>query len=383
MISAPVPLDEDFRVQALHRFEVLDTDPEQALDDITRLASEICGVPICVISLVDTDRQWFKSRVGIDASQTPRETAFCAHTILENQVMEIENALFDPRFVDNPLVAGAPNIRYYAGAPLRRAQGSAIGTLCVIDSIPRKLSEQQLRVLQALADQIMHRLELRASMRDLAAATVRAVELERYLKTYTARSVWQRLSAVIDGHAAGPVGEHVGQTYMFADVCGFTSLSSGADPELVARALNWYMGAAVEQIHGHGGDVEKFLGDGIFAVFDDPCAASSAALAIQLVCREQAAKAEDAGLPALEMSIGVHTGAAIRVHVGNSSRRDNTLIGEAINIAARLEGSCPPGAVLISDAAYAVASCSLAVSRSFHLSLKGIEAPVLVHQLRP
>ena len=148
---APVPEDEAQRLSALHRLRILDTPPEERFDRYTRIAAQLFDVPIALVSLIDRDRQWFKSRHGLDAVETPRETAFCAHAILDRAVLQVPDALQDPRFADNPLVAGPPRVRFYAGAPLAASDGSLVGTLCLIDQRARQLDEQQLRLLRDLA----------------------------------------------------------------------------------------------------------------------------------------------------------------------------------------------------------------------------------------
>ncbi|RYX90055.1 MAG: GAF domain-containing protein [Comamonadaceae bacterium] len=162
MPNTPNPEKEAARLAELKRLDVLDSFEEQAYDDITRMAANICGTPIALISLIDENRQWFKSRVGLQATETPRELAFCAHAIESpGQPMVVNDATKDARFVDNALVTGDPSIRFYAGAPLVTANGQALGTVCVIDSEPREITPEQLEQLQFLAQQVVVMLEAR------------------------------------------------------------------------------------------------------------------------------------------------------------------------------------------------------------------------------
>jgi CheY-like chemotaxis protein len=149
-IRAQMPVNEDARLAALKKLEILDTDPEERFDRIARIASESFDVPIALVSLVDHDRQWFKSCVGLSAKETPRDMAFCAHAILENRLLIVPDAFLDPRFADNPLVSGEPHVRFYAGCPLKLPDGNLIGTLCLIDSRPRQLDNRKINLLKDL-----------------------------------------------------------------------------------------------------------------------------------------------------------------------------------------------------------------------------------------
>src|SRR4051812_9694864 len=164
------PINEPERLAALQRYQILDTEPERAFDDLTMLASHICGTPMALITLVDADRQWFKSRIGITPSETSRTISFCSHAIKQRDLFIIPDARDDERTRDNPLVTGDPHIRFYAGAPLITPDGFALGTLCVVDCVTRTLTPDQVEALDALRRQVQSQLELRRHVFDLELA---------------------------------------------------------------------------------------------------------------------------------------------------------------------------------------------------------------------
>ncbi len=180
-MKALIPSNEAERLAALKEYHILDTGTEQSYDDITALAAHICKVPVAMISLVDEVRQWFKSRLGIEQQQTPREVAFCAHAILQNEPFIVRDAAKDRRFAGSALVTGKPRIRFYAAVPLINPEGLALGTLCVVDHQPRQLSAAQQKALQALSRQVMALLELRRVSSHLADALDRVKTLQGLL----------------------------------------------------------------------------------------------------------------------------------------------------------------------------------------------------------
>jgi two-component system sensor histidine kinase/response regulator len=205
---AELPQDEAWRLQSLRDLNVLDTAPEAEFDALVKVASIVCGVPISLISLVDADRQWFKADVGLGAVQTPRDVAFCAHAILGDQIFEVEDALLDERFAGSPLVQGAPDIRFYAGAPITLANGARVGTLCVIDREPKKLTAMQREILQNLGIAASQALEARRILgternQAVLAAHDDAVEKARItqLKLESALQQASALASAVDIHA--------------------------------------------------------------------------------------------------------------------------------------------------------------------------------------
>jgi len=206
-MKAPIPENEAERLAALREYRILDTAAEQAYDDITALAAYLCEVPIAMISLVDESRQWFKSKVGLNDQETPRDVAFCAHAILRSEPMIVRDALKDPRFADSALVTRDPHIRFYAGFPLSSPEGFALGMLCAIDRRPRQLNDKQKTAMQALARQVMALLELRRVSARMADALEKVKTLHGLLpicawckRIRDDQGYWSQVEAYIHEH---------------------------------------------------------------------------------------------------------------------------------------------------------------------------------------
>lgn len=203
MILAPQAANEQERLLELMRYEVLHTQYEEDFDQIVQLASSICKTPISTITLLDAHKQWFKAKVGIDNTDGDRDTSFCGHTILQSDILEVKDALTDERFHDNPLVLDDPKIRFYAGYPLVSPEGYALGTLCVIDNVPRSLTEEQKFTLRILGNQIMKMFELRLKNKE---EFVRNQLIEEQKKKLEAsKAVQHKIISIIAHDVRGPV----------------------------------------------------------------------------------------------------------------------------------------------------------------------------------
>ncbi len=183
MMNAPLPPNEQQRLAALRQLNILDTPAERDFDDLVSLAAELCRTPIALISLIDADRQWFKAKVGLATTETSREVSFCAHAILLSDLLVVPDAVTDERFSKNPLVTADPPIRFYAGAPLVTSDGYALGTLCVIDHVPRQLQAHEADVLRALSRQVLAQIELRRANAELVRTVAESRAIEEELRT--------------------------------------------------------------------------------------------------------------------------------------------------------------------------------------------------------
>jgi anti-sigma regulatory factor (Ser/Thr protein kinase) len=236
--------EEKARLQALHSYKILHTDPEKAFDDLTILASHICETPVALISLIDSDRQWFKSRVGVSLSETPREVSFCSVAIQQPDLFIVPDATKDARFSSNPFVVSDPKIRFYAGAPFNSSDGHPLGTLCVVDLVPRQLSPSQQNALLALSRQVQAQFELRKNLLDLRAALA-----ER------GRAEAERDRTIVElRHAL----EHVGRLSGLLPACSACKLdvTISADPDAISGVVDGVLQIAREMKCAEGNEYQ-------------------------------------------------------------------------------------------------------------------------------
>ncbi len=244
MQTAPLPPNEQQRLLALQRYQILDTGPEPIFDDLAFLAAQTCAAPVAFISFLDAERQWLKAGIGVDQRETPRQSSFCAHTILGRDLLVVRDTTGDPRFADNPFVCGPAALRFYAGAPLWSPDDFALGTVCVMDRVPRELSADQARGLEAIARQVVQQLELRRHLGHESADLARAIAEREQTRVELAGTV-SLLSATIEATADGilvvdDAGRLVVSNQRFAELWGIPPevLARGADAELLAYVLD-------------------------------------------------------------------------------------------------------------------------------------------------
>lgn len=260
LMFPPKPTNEEARLAALRDYEILDTDPEVGFDDLTYLASTICGVPISAVTLIDADRQWFKSRVGLPDRETPLPYSMCAYAILQSNLLVVEDARRDEKFARHPAVEGENGIQFYAGTPLLTPEGFALGTICVADRVPRRLTPDQYRALEALGHQAQTQLELRRKLRDLRRETAqreiaeaeraaKAAEIERDL--HFARQFQQSLLPDGEHYPAVPTAPSAAMRLNFHHLYQ-PAMSLGGDFFDVLKLSENRAGVFIADVMGHG-----------------------------------------------------------------------------------------------------------------------------------
>lgn len=363
-MKAAIPADEVARIEELKQYRILDTEPEVGYDDLVLLASQICDTPIALVSLVDARRQYFKSRVGLDATETPRDIAFCAHAILQDELMIVPDALRDGRFADNPLVTSDPNIRFYAGAPLITPKGHAMGTLCVIDRVPRTLNLAQQDALQALGRQVVALLQLRRAKEQAEQASEAKSRLlenlrdeqqrsERLLYSLFPKSVAERLK---DEPSACIAEEYSNLTILFASVQDFCHVAGSRPPDQFIQLLNQVFSLFDRLADQHDVQKIKTIGETYMAVCGLPDARPDHAerIAEMALSMQREIAAIDTGAPkALRVRIGIHSGSAIAGVVG-IKKLAYDLWGPAVNLASQIESYGLAGNIQVSSATHSL-----------------------------
>ncbi len=392
--------EEVLRLAALYELNILDTSPEERFDRITRLAALLLSVPSAYIAFIDVNRQWFKSRINVEATETERSISFCTHTIQQDEPMVIPDALLDPRFADSPLVVDNPHTRFYAGHPLKTLEGYKVGTLCVVDKIPRDMTPEQLKIFEDLAalaqDQLnlVDVVKLEQQMKDLNRELTQAKQtlevrnefIRKVFSSYMSDEVVENLLLADEPLKLGGEIRHI--TALFSDLRGFTPLSETLPAESVVAMLNAYYSRMIDIILKYKGTIDAIIGDALLVLFgapctneDDPLRAVACAIEMQLAMKEVNAENLKNGLPQLSMGIGINTGNAVVGNIGSSKRMNYSAIGAPVNLASRIQDFTFGGQVLLSESTYQCVKDSVRVNGHLRVKMKGIVLPVSIYDI--
>ena len=345
MTAPEIPDNEIERINALYSYDALDSFEEEDFDDITKIAAELCQTPICLISLVDEDRQWFKSNHGIGVRETPRSVSFCGHAInTPDEPFEVTKASEDERFNGNPLVNGTPYITYYYGVPLINPEGYPLGTLCVIDHVERTLSKKQKYCLKALSKQVVNLLEIRRKNTKITELLGNMFPKSKLLEIEVSGTIQPR--------------DYKDVTILFTDFKGFTKYSARMTPGEIVKELHYLYSNFDSIMFFNKVEKIKTIGDaymacaGIDTDSENPAKdAVTAALEVRDFMRDYHKECILKGKEPLQVRIGLHSGPIVSGVVG-IKKYSFDVWGDAVNIAAHMESCSEPGKVNVSEATY-------------------------------
>ena len=359
-----VPPDEELRLQTLKSYQVLDTAPEVCFDEITELAAEILGCPVSFIEFMDADRQWFKSKYGLpdEYIETPRDIAICNTVISEGNLLCVPDLSQDERFRTNPLVESAPNVRFYAGAPLITPNGQAIGTICSVDFEKKEISVNQQEALKKLSKQVMTQLELRRSLVEVKNSLIIQDKLTNELELEK-NNIKQIMAKVLPTDIANELKENkrVEPKYiedcsvLFTDFVGFTRLTEKLSPKNLIDLLHQIFCKFDEICKQNEIEKIKTIGDSYMCVSgildkkkDHAVRLCKAAVDMLAFLRKTNIQREKLRMPVWEMRIGIHTGPVICGVVGEDKFTFD-IWGDTVNMASLMEQNSDPGKINISE----------------------------------
>lgn len=381
---------EQKRLEALDSLKIIHTAPEESYERLVHLAVSLFDIPICYIAFLDKDVQWFKSRHGLKAKQTPRSIAFCNETIKKKEPLIINDTYLDTRFAESPLVQEEPFIRFYAGVPLTDPDGYNVGTFCLADTSPKSLSDKQLELLLNLANIAKDELTLRKSNFSLQKVK-KQLELRNQLirKIFSFYMSDEVASTILDSPRSQKLGGQESKiTVMFSDLRNFTSLSESINCEQLVSLLNAYFTKMAKVIEKHHGTINSFIGDAIMVIFGAPFSLendSYRAIACALDMQRELKKLNKANkkhnLPQLGMGIGINTGVAVVGNIGSKKRMQYSAIGSTVNLSSRIQSLSLNGQILISESTYQELVDKIEINGHLRVQVKGIEAPITIYDV--
>ncbi|TMU54487.1 adenylate/guanylate cyclase domain-containing protein [Flagellimonas algicola] len=400
MIAPVIPENEEERLADLISLNLSAADRKEQFDGVIMILSKCIDVPIAYISSIASEKQNIHSSCGLNFESSDRATSFCGHTILQDDILIIEDTLEDERFYDNPMVVNEPNIRFYAGHPLSSVMGNNIGSLCIADSVPRKLKHTELSIFKMMGKLLNERIrmyklvdlqkQIRASKNHLEELNRELLESNQFYKNlfgqYMSESLLQKVVKNKKETQLG--GEERDVTVLVSDIRGFSPISEKYSAKTVIEVLNIYFEEMIDIIHQHDGYINEILGDGILMIFGAPNEIKNSALnavqcarAMQKGMRKVNEKLGIRGLPILQMGIGINSGNLIVGNIGSKRRMKYGVVGENINIASRIEALTIPKQILISEALYEKISDAIQPIGSIRTKIKGFHKSIKIYDV--
>ncbi|MCE3283185.1 MAG: cyaA1 [Chitinophagaceae bacterium] len=389
---------EKERLTSLYNHKILDTEPDPDYDRIVKVAAHVCDASVALISLIDRDRLWFKSRLGWDQEEAPRDF-FCSHAIKGDHILEIPDTRLDERFRDHKLVTEKPYIRFYAGAPLISSDGNKLGTLCVLDILPKKLTAAQKESLDTLARQIVLQMELKLQKEQLKQLNTgllndlqkRIEQKDKILKLFSRFVPPEVISQHL--HANSPGFNDAELKYcsiLFCDIRGYTSLVENTHPRNAVAILNTFYTVMSDVIKTFSGVVVQYVGDEIFAIFGKPfsfpqfernavfCAMEMMRQLenVNKLCREYTDRQ-------ISIGIGINAGEVITGTLGSDEKIEFSVTGDNVNTAKRIESLTKehPNTILISETVYEKVKDLVGVKVWDPINVKGKSQPLQIYEV--
>lgn len=400
MITPSIPKNEEKRLAELISLNMSAVHIKEQFNGVIIILSKCLNVPIAYISSIESETQNIHSSCGLNFDSSSRATSFCGHTILQDEVLIIEDTHEDERFHDNPLVVNEPKIRFYAGFPLASLTRNNIGALCIADIVPRKLDDTELKIFKMIGKLLIERIRLnklsslqeqiQESKKQLKDLNNELLESNQFYKQlfgqYMSESLLEKVIKNKQETLLG--GEEKDVTVLVSDLRGFSPLSEKFSPSVVLEILNIYFEEMIDIIQEHEGYINEILGDGILVIFGAPRdVGNSANKAVRCARKMQQGlhivnrKLRIKGLPSLEMGIGINSGNLIVGNIGSKRRMKYGVVGENINIAARIESLTVAGQILISESLYKKIEDDIQPIGSIRTKIKGFKNPILIYDV--
>ncbi|STY29304.1 adenylate cyclase [Legionella wadsworthii] len=381
---------EKKRIDALHTLKIMDTDPEESYERLVRLAIDLFNIPICFISFLNEERQWFKALHGLNLKQIPRSISFCNETIKKQDPLIINDLLDDKRFANNPFVLQDPFLRFYAGVPLTDSQGYNVGTFCLADTSPKELDSKQLELLQSLANIVKDELTLRKT-NILLQKVQKQLEMRNKLirKVFSFYMSDEVINTILKSPTLQKLGGYENKiTIMFGDLRNFTPLSESIPGETLVSLLNTYFSKMVPVIEKHHGIVDAYIGDAIMVIFgapfssgDDSLRAVACALEMQEVLIKLNETNSKISLPHIDMGVGINTGCAVVGNIGSKKRMQYSAIGASVNLSSRIQDLSLGGQILISESTYEEVKNKIEINGHLRVKVKGVQSPITIYDV--